>query len=132
MDEIINELGTDINSEWNIIDGDISLVTNDENLSQATINRLNTPIDSLEDYYSEYGSVLHNLFGWKHNEVTLEFIKIILSDCLKQDPRYTDPIVDLEYLGNGELKIEISNTYNDGTDMSMSYVLSTDGNVKEY
>ena len=132
MDVIINELGTDIDSSWNFKDGDLTLITNDENLVQATRNRLNTRANSVDYFYAEYGSVLHRFHGWRKNETTLKFMKIALTDCLEQDPRYADFDLGLELMPKGTIKISIRVTFDDNTELDMNYILNTDGSVEEY
>lgn len=131
MDEIINELGTDIHSSWNFKDGDLNLITNDNNLVQATRNRLNTRINSLDYFYTEYGSVLHRFHGWRKNETTLKFMEIALTDCLEQDPRYADFELNLELQSDKKVKVSVHVVYDDNTELDMDYILNTDGTVEE-
>ena len=132
MDEIINELGTDIDSSWEFKDGDIITVTNDDNLAQATRNRLNTRLGSLEYFYTEYGSALHRLHGWRKNETTLKFMEIVLTDALEQDPRYADFELKLELQSNQKVKVSIHVLFDDDTELDMDYILNTtDGTVEE-
>lgn len=49
--ESIVELGTDINSSWSFKDGDLNLISGKQNLIQATRNRLNNALNSLDDFY---------------------------------------------------------------------------------
>lgn len=132
MDEIINELGTDINSSWNFSDGDLKTITNDDNLVQATRNRLNTRMDSVDYFYMEYGSVLHRFQGWRKNETTLKFMEIALTDCLEQDPRYSNFDLDLELLSDKGVKISVHVVFDDDTELDMDYVFNIDGTVEEY
>lgn len=131
MDEIINELGTDIHSSWNFKDGDLTLITNDDNLVQATRNRLNTRLDSLEYFYTEYGSVLHRIHGWRKNETTLKFMEIALKDTLEQDPRYANFELNLELQSDKRVKVSVHVIYDDDTELDMDYILNTDGTVEE-
>lgn len=131
MDEIINELGTDIHSSWNFKDGDLTLISNDDNLVQATRNRLNTRLDSLEYFYTEYGSVLHRIHGWRKNETTLKFMEIALKDTLEQDPRYANFELKLELQPDKRVKVSVHVIYDDDTELDMDYILNTDGTVEE-
>ena len=131
MDEIINELGTDIHSSWNFKDGDLTLITNDDNLVQATRNRLHTRLDSLEYFYAEYGSVLHRIHGWRKNETTLKFMEIALKDTLEQDPRYANFELKLELQSDKRVKVSVHVIYDDDTELDMDYILNTDGTVEE-
>ena len=131
MDEIINELGTDIHSSWNFKDGDLATITNDDNLVQATKNRLNTRLGSSEYFYNEYGSVLHRFHGWRKNETTLKFMEIALTDSLEQDPRYRNFKLNLELQPDKRVKISVHVVYDDDTVLDMDYILNTDGTVEE-
>ena len=131
MDEIINELGTDIHSSWNFKDGDLTLIANDDNLVQATRNRLNTRLGSLEYFYVEYGSVLHRIHGWRKNETTLKFMEIALKDTFEQDPRYANFELKLELQSDKRVKVSVHVIYDDDTELDMDYILNTDGTVEE-
>ena len=129
---VISELGTDINSSWSFKDGDLQLISNNENLVQATRNRLNTVLDTLDDFYLEYGSILWRFMGWKSNDITLKFMEIEIRNCLNQDPRLTDYILNLSYIDADTVKINILVYYDDETEFDMNYILSTEGVVEEY
>ena len=131
MDVKINELGTDIHSSWNFKDGDLGTITNDDNLVQATKNRLNTRLGSSEYFYSEYGSVLHRFHGWRKNETTLKFMEIALTDSLEQDPRYSNFKLNLELQPDKRVKISVHVVYDDDTELDMDFILNTDGTVEE-
>lgn len=128
----IAELGTDINSSWTLKNGDLEIVSNEQNLVQATSNRLNTTLDSLSDFYGNYGSIIHRFLGWKANDVTLKFLQIELVDCLKQDPRYENFDINLAYTETNEIDINITVYFDDESEFEMNYVLGTDGVVEEY
>ena len=130
--ESIVELGTDINSSWSFKDGDLKLVSDKENLIQATRNRLNNALNSLDDFYLEYGSILWRFMGWRSEPITLKFMEIEIRNCLNQDPRLTEYTIDLSYTDKETVLINIFVTYDDETEFNMNYILSTDGTVEEY
>ena len=129
---VISDLGTDINSSWSFKDGDLQLISNNENLVQATRNRLNNVLDSLDDFYIEYGSILWRFIGWKSEDITLKFMQMEIKNCLDQDPRLTDYTLNLSYTDANTVKINILVYYEDVTEFEMNYILSTDGTVEEY
>lgn len=129
---VISDLGTDINSSWSFKDGDLQLISNNENLVQAIRNRLNNVLGSLDDFYTEYGSILWRFIGWKSNDITLKFMKIEIKNCLDQDPRLTDYTLNLSYTDANTVKINILVYYDDETEFDMNYILSTEGVVEEY
>lgn len=129
---VISDLGTDINSSWSFKDGDLQLISNNENLVQATRNRLNNVLGSLDDFYIEYGSILWRFIGWKSEDITLKFMQIEIKNCLDQDPRLTDYTLNLSYTDANTVKINILVYYDDETEFEMNYILSTDGTVEEY
>ena len=127
MEEII-ELGTDLNSNWEFKDGDLQLVENKDNLIQSILNRLNCVYDSLDLFYYDYGSVLTNFLGWKHDDETLEFIRLEVESTLEQEPRLTDFDVETSYKG-GKVSIELYIAFNDESDFTMNLVLEKGGEV---
>ena len=130
--ESIVELGTDINSSWSFKDGDLNLISGKQNLIQATRNRLNNALNSLDNFYLEYGSILWRFMGWRSEPITLKFMEIEIRNCLNQDPRLTEYTIDLSYTDKDTVLINIFVTYDDETEFNMNYILSTDGTVEEY
>lgn len=130
--ESIVELGTDINSSWSFKEGDLNLISGKQNLIQATRNRLNTALNSLDNFYLEYGSILWRFMGWRSEPITLKFMEIEIRNCLNQDPRLTEYTLDLSYTDKDTVLINIFVTYDDETEFNMNYILSTDGTVEEY
>ena len=130
--ESIVELGTDINSSWSFKDGDLNLISGKQNLIQATRNRLNNALNSLDNFYLEYGSILWRFMGWRSEPITLKFMEIEIRNCLNQDPRLTEYTIDLSYTDEETILINIFVTYDDETEFNMNYILSTDGTVEEY
>lgn len=130
--ESIVELGTDINSSWSFKDGDLNLISGKQNLIQATRNRLNNALNSLDDFYLEYGSILWRFMSWRSEPITLKFMEIEIRNCLNQDPRLTEYTIDLSYADKETVLINIFVTYDDETEFNMNYILSTDGTVEEY
>lgn len=128
MEEII-ELGTDLNSNWEFKDGDLLLVENKDNLIHAIHNRLNTVYGSLDLFYYNYGSVLSNFLGWKHDDETLDFIRLEIEDTLGQEPRLSDFSVEASYNKDGKILINLFVVFNDETDFSLNLVLEKDGEI---
>lgn len=128
MEEII-ELGTDLNKNWEFKDGDLLLVENKDNLIQAIHNRLNTVYGSLDLFYYNYGSVLSNFLGWKHDDETLDFIRLEIEDTLGQEPRLSDFSVEASFNKDGKILINLFVFFNDETDFSLNLVLEKDGEI---
>ena len=127
--ENIVELGVDLNNNWDFKDGDLVLVENKDNLIQSILNRLNCNYDSLDLFYYEYGTVLTNFLGWKHNDETLEFIRLEIEDTLNQEPRLNNFTVDVSYNSIGRVLIELYVVFDDETDFSLSLVLEKEGEL---
>lgn len=123
----VAEFGTDFDSSFSFEGGDLTLVSDKENIIQSIANRINTNNGFFDLYYNEYGGVLQNFLGWKATEKTSEFIKIELTNILKQDPRLIDFELELNYLGNGKIRIQMLLNYNEDSDLSLSMVLSENG-----
>ena len=124
MSNDIVEIGTDFNSKWEFINGDLVLVNGNDNVIQSIANRLNTKLNSLNIYYENYGSYVHSFFGWKSNEETLNFMKIEIVNALEQDPRLENVEVDLSYANTNEVVGQLHLTLFDDSDLTLSMVLN--------
>ena len=123
------DIGVDINSEWSLNEnGDLSLVRDEDNLSQAIINRLSCYQPSLEVYYTQYGGFLSEYFGRKQTDETLKFMKIELDTILSQEERISSFTSTLSYNGNGSVRVDLDMIVND-VDVELNLVLSRDGGV---
>lgn len=124
---VIVELGCDFNSNWEFKDGDLKIVDNNDNLVQSILNRLNCDYDSLDLYYSDYGSVLTTFLGWKKSDKTLEFIKLEVTNALEQEPRIDEFDIEVEYNSVGKILIDLTFYFGEDNDFSLSLVLDEEG-----
>ena len=124
-DEVLYELGTDINSDFVFEDGDLKLISYDENLVQAIVNRLNTDLDELDLYYEDYGSVIGYYIGWKGNDETVSFIKSEIDIVLGREVRLYDWDSEVTYDGDGVISIHLTLRPNP------DYTIETDLTVDE-
>ena len=123
----IAQIGTDIRSDWSFNEhGDLELVSNTDNLSQAISNRLRTELDSLF-FYNQYGTLLESFNSWVNGERTLEFMKIEIENRLLQDPRLREYSVMVEYTGNGNVRVDIQVRLDKDEDYSTSLILTDSG-----
>lgn len=129
MEGNLAELGVDINHKWEFRNGDLVLVSNEENIVQSIMNRLNCEYDSLDDYYFEYGTLLSSFLGFDRSDETLEFIKIEIEATLEQDPRMNNFEVELSYGKTGEVNIYIHIWFDEDSDLNLSLTISEEGNV---
>ena len=132
-DDIVNldDLGVDINSNWEFKDGDLKIVSDKENLAQAITNRLNTLLGALDYFYINYGAGLGRFLGWRRNETTLKFIELEVENCLKQDPRLQNITLALNYGEKGVVNIYIRVTFDEEDELELNYILNEDGSVEE-
>lgn len=130
MVEVIYDFGVEVHSDWDFIDGDLKLVSYDDNLCQAIRNRLNTSLDELDLFYEDYGSILSGFLGWKANDETLSFIKLEVDNCLKNDFRLVNCDSKINYKSNGVLEIILVVDYQ-GTIKEFNYVLDDTGLISE-
>jgi len=130
-DEVLYQLGVDINSEFNFHDGDLQLASYNDNLVQAVINRLNTKLNSLELFYEDYGSVLTSFFGWKTDNTTLNLMRIELDNTLKNETRLAGYSVDMEYQSDGLLHIDLTLYPTRETEINLDLVLNNNGDLEE-
>lgn len=117
------DIGTDIKSDWTFTDGDLNIISDEENLKQSILNRFSVYDGTFKFFYAEYGSVLCNYFGFRKDETTLEFMKIELERVLLQDPRIQGFDLDLSYVEKG-VRVELTVNLSDA-DVELNFV--TDG-----
>lgn len=68
--------------------GDLEVISDEYNLSQAIINRLRTRIGELADLgHPNYGSRLYELIGQPNNERTRNLARLYTIESISQDPR---------------------------------------------
>ena len=120
-----DDIGTDI--DWTLNNGDITLISNENNLISSIGRRINTNID--ETFYENYGCNLEQYLGWKKNDVTLNFIQNTINDTLTQDPRIKEFTTDLSYIKEG-IKLKINLTYNE--DETLEFSLTIDNSELIY
>lgn len=107
-DEILYDLGVDLDSSFEFQDGDLKLSRYNNNLAQAVVNRLNTRLDELDLFYEDYGSVLRSFFGWKGNDITIDLVKTELNTALKNEDRLENYSSNISYNGEGKLVIKLT------------------------
>ena len=92
------DYGTDFLKSWELTeDGDIRLISGENNLSQGLVNRFSCDLNSLDLFYDDYGSLLVQFLGWKRNDTTLNFIKLELENRLRNEARLESFNVNVEY-----------------------------------
>ena len=123
------QLGTDFNSEYIFKDGDIVLVSEEDDIIQSVTNRLNTRLGSMDAFYNQYGSYLRTYIGSKRNNTLLQFIQVEISTVLKQDPRLQDATVETDYGDKGEVIVNINSVFDDESDLTLSLVITEDYGV---
>lgn len=120
----VYDYGVDIHTDFEFENGDIKLCEYEDNIIQAIANRLNTLQDSMDFFYTDYGSFLNYYYGWKKRNETLNFIKLEIMNSLRKDPRINDITVELEYIEKG---ISINITLNDFGNINLNFNLTDDG-----
>ena len=82
-------------------------------------------------FYDTYGGFLHDFHGWKRLNSTLHFMEVEVLNILSQDPRFNDIDVDLAYNKTGGVDMSINLVYDDDSDLSLSFIISDDGEIVE-
>lgn len=122
-DEILYNLGVDLNSSMDFHDGDIKLVKYEDNLVQSIANKLNTWFDELAMFYEGYGSVFRGFLGWHRNDETLGFIVGEVKTILINDDRIVDFKVNASYIPKGvrvDLVLKPNSNYTVKTSLALS------------
>lgn len=85
---MVNDVfGTDIDSTWSFVDGDLELSTGNGNIGQAIQNRLMTDDDQYTQFYIQYGGRLYEHLGDLNHSTIHEYIRIEIEHILEQEPR---------------------------------------------
>lgn len=129
--EVNYNYGVDIGRDWSFTDGDLILSEYDDNLGQAIGNRLNTDLNELFVFYNGYGSLLKSFLGWRCTDETLRFIRLEVESCISNDPRINFFNVDVEYEGNGRIKIMVKVFVDNLNYNTFNYIISDDGAIIE-
>ena len=130
VDEVLYELGVDLDSSFTFNDGDLKLSSYDDNIVQAVTNRLNTQLNELDLFYDGYGSVFRSFFGWKTNDETSNFMKAELETVLEAEPRLTDWEYEISFMGDGKARIDLRLYPNPDYSISASLMVNSTGNVE--
>lgn len=125
-DELLYDLGVDLNSSLRFVDGDIVLSNYKDNLVQAVVNRLNTDLDELSLFYNDYGSIMNSFFGWRTRDETLGFVKSELETVLQKEARLVSWNYDVNY-SDGALVINLVLNPSLDYDISVTLNLTEDG-----
>ena len=92
--------------------GDLELVEDELNLSQAVINRLRTRLGELTELgHPDYGSRLHELIGEPNNERTRSLVKLYVAESVARDPRVQEVVeVSVQASKEDPSRIDVSIT----------------------
>jgi len=131
MSEVLYELGVDIDSNLSFTDGDLDIVSYDDNLVQGVKNRLKTRLDELSLFYEDYGSVLSSYIGWKSNKETISLIKTEIETVLKKEQRIQSFESIVEYNGEGNISIKLTLHPNSNASVDVNLVLNEFGVIEE-
>ena len=121
------EIGVDINKSWSFNEqGDLKLVTDNDNLVQAVYNRLSCYKPLMDIYYLDYGGFLSLYYGKRRTQETLNFMRIEIEYILQQEPRILYYDLDLNYADDGAVKIDLNLSVNN-EEVEVNMVASANG-----
>lgn len=110
-EKTLYSMGVDIKRTWNFKNGDLELVKYDENIGQAVINRLSCLLNSLDIFYDEYGSLIHDYLGEKNVKSTREYIRLEIEKRLLRDPRLKNVDCTVDSFNNHTVKGHLTLTF---------------------
>ena len=125
----LSDLGTDFNSNYEFVDGDLKLISDTDNLAQSITNRLNTRLGEMSVFYNNYGSYLRTYMGDRKTDTLLQFLNVEVSTVLRQDPRLQDASVECSFDTDNKVIIYINASFDDETDLSLNLVMSEEYGV---
>ena len=129
-DEVLYDLGVDISSDLSFHDGDLVLCKYEDNLVQSIVNRLNTDLDELDLFYEEYGSIQPTFLGWKATDKTIHYMQTEIATVLSKESRLSSFKVDVQYEGEGLIKINLVLYTTSSEIIESNLVLGADGIIE--
>jgi len=102
--------GTDINKDWNFVNGDLELIKSTSNLGQAIYNRLRADLDTYNMFYGLYGGNLFEHMGDLNHPTIHEYIRIEIESILKQEHRIKNLGVTVDKISINEVKVTLNIT----------------------
>lgn len=122
-------LGTDIQRNWQIIDGDIQLVSDKNNLGQAILNRLITDSDFYNMFYRKYGSNISEYFGEQNNPTIQEYIRVEVETTLVDDPRIKGTKCEVISYSNESIELKVTILTHSEEVLSYNLVISEQNTI---
>lgn len=103
----------------NFYNNDLQLVSDDDDMYESCIRRLNC-FKGETEIYEEYGSELKTLLGLKKTDVNLTLIEQEVANCLSQDSRIEDIDVEAEFTLD-KLIINVKISYSENEELEFTY-----------
>lgn len=125
----IYELGVDINSNWEFHDGDLKLISYEQNMGQAVINRLKCYLGAMNIFYNNYGSQITHYLGEINNKRTWEYIRIEIETRVLNDPRITNVECTINRLTQDICEAHLELLFSDGSTGEANLVITGDGTI---
>nr|DAR45129.1 MAG TPA: baseplate wedge protein [Caudoviricetes sp.] len=125
----IYELGVDINSNWEFHDGDLKLISYEQNMGQAVINRLKCYLGAMNIFYNNYGSQITHYLGEINNKRTWEYIRIEIETSVLNDPRITNVECTINRLTHDICEAHLELLFYDGSTGEANLVITGDGTI---
>ena len=122
-------LGTDIQRNWEIIDGDIQLVSDKNNLGQAILNRLLADKDFYNMFYLNYGSNISEYYGEQNNPNIREYIRVEVETTLVQDPRIQGARCEVVSYTNEQIELRVTILTYENDELSYNLVISEQNTI---
>lgn len=122
-------LGTDIQRNWELVDGDIQLVSDKNNLGQAILNRLLADKDFYNGFYLKYGSNLSEYYGEENNPTIREYIRVEVETTLVQDPRIQGARCEVVSYSNEQIGLKVTILTYENDELSYNLVISEQNTI---
>lgn len=122
-------LGTDIQRNWELIDGDIQLVSDKNNLGQAILNRLLADKDFYNMFYLNYGSNISEYYGEQNNPNIREYIRVEVETTLVQDPRIQGARCEVVSYTNEQIELRVTILTYENDELSYNLVISEQNTI---
>lgn len=127
-----DELGVDVNRQWQQWGGDLVLVEGEDNVYQALFNRLTCRYGDMAYFYSDYGSKIYDWLCTPSYQQNLDLLAEEVSHRVLEDPRISRCEVYITKINPYLVNIEVDCTILGSSEFNGNFVLNAMNNQLFY
>lgn len=123
------DLGVDVNRQWQQFDDDLVLVDGVDNVEQAIFNRLTCPYNDMNYFYWNYGSKIKKWLGEPNTEQGLSSLASEVEMRVMEDPRVTACECKVVKINAYQVAIHLQGTIDKSIPFANNFVLNVATNL---